>query len=436
MLLHKTLSVCPDCQKEISAGIIEKDGSVFMEKACQEHGKFQIKIAKYAWYYKGITEFYNNLLPPGLIQKRNSLLYVFLTTSSCNLNCPICFTQANSTRQVPQMSLSKINEYLMKIRNQKKIIRLSGGEPTVREDLPQIISLIAKSGNYPYMFTNGLKLKDPAYLKTLKKSGLKGILMWFDSINNEKVHQQIRGQEVLKEKTCAMDNIKRQKIPFCFYHVKVKGINDLDTKGCWEYVLKNNFIKALWVKSYAHLGNKGFSRENEFLMDELTEEMVQLSNGLFNLEDMYYYQKFNCILAVLRGIPFCYYAHSIILARDATGSIKFAKFAKEIDGFEKRWQDSALIGKAYFIGSVLPKILQAFPVLGYLILRGITHREPMYKIIYDHLPKKYFLLLITSFYNSYNYDKIQIHNGCMNSVFNADPLTHTPLCQTNVKLFG
>lgn len=436
ILLSNTTSICPTCKKEVSADVIERNGSIFMRKCCGEHGSFEIKIAKHAWYYKGITGFYNSLLPQGALQCRNSPLYVFLVTSKCNLNCPICFTDANATRSIQEVSLTMIEKYLNAIRNQKKIIRLSGGEPTIREDLPEIIRLIKESGNFPYIFTNGIKLKNYSYLKLLKESGLNGILLWLDSMHNDNVHKQIRGENVLKNKMQAIDNIKKLNMPFCFYHVKVRGINDADTKDCWEYVQKNGFIKSLWIKSYVHLGRKGFSRENEFIMDELIEEIADMSNGVFSLEDAYYYQKFNCILAALRKIPFCYYVHSMILPRGNSQPIRFIKFAKEIDEFERRWMVSTEDAKRYFLMTVLKKIVCSFPVMGYLILRYAINRQPMYKVIHDCLPAGHFLLLITTFYNSYNYDKLQAYNGCTNSVFNYNPINNIPLCDMNMRHFG
>ena len=39
-LPKKAKSICPECGKILEATIFEKDGKVFMEKECPEHGKF------------------------------------------------------------------------------------------------------------------------------------------------------------------------------------------------------------------------------------------------------------------------------------------------------------------------------------------------------------------------------------------------------------
>lgn len=51
-------------------------------------------------------------------------------------------------------------------------ILFTGGEPTLREDLPELISHAEKNGQVTGLITNGLKLSDTSYLNTLLQSGL------------------------------------------------------------------------------------------------------------------------------------------------------------------------------------------------------------------------------------------------------------------------
>jgi MoaA/NifB/PqqE/SkfB family radical SAM enzyme len=74
------------------------------------------------------------------------------------------------------MSLSEIKRILLSYK--KKPIVLFGGEPTVRDDLKLIIKTIKDSGNFPQLFTNGLKLSEENYLKELIKSELTYICLW------------------------------------------------------------------------------------------------------------------------------------------------------------------------------------------------------------------------------------------------------------------
>jgi uncharacterized radical SAM superfamily Fe-S cluster-containing enzyme len=437
MLLNKTISVCPVCKREISADIVENNGSILMQKHCAEHGNFEVKIAKNAWYYKGLISFYNSLFSENFSEQRKCTFNVFFATSSCNLNCPICFTDANLKSDSKELDQIQIKEYLKGIKNSAKIIRLSGGEPTLRNDLAIIIRLISESGNYAYMFTNGLKLTDYTYLKSLKKSGLQGVIMWMDSLKDDQVHKLIRGRPIIKEKMRAIKNIQKLRIPFCLYHVKVKGVNDPDLKDIWEYVLKNKFVKSVWVKSYAHLGKKGFSRENEFVIDELIEEIIKINNGIFSLEDMYCYQKFNYILAALENTPFCYSTQTMILPRRAKLCVEFARYSKLIDEFEKIWKDSKCEAKKFFRYHVISQLKKYMPVsLIYFLMRQKLSNQPMYKAVHELLPSDYFFMIVNTFYDAWNYDKTLVYRQCFNGVFHLNPLRNIPLCELNVRSFS
>jgi hypothetical protein len=55
-------------------------------------------------------------------------------------------------------------------------VTFTGGEPTLREDLPVLITHAEKIGHVTGLLTTGLKLADPGYLNTLLKTGLDHLL--------------------------------------------------------------------------------------------------------------------------------------------------------------------------------------------------------------------------------------------------------------------
>ena len=58
-------------------------------------------------------------------------------------------------------------------------VTFTGGEPTLREDLPDLIQSAETLGLVTGIITNGKRLSDPAYLDRLDKSGLDHILLSF-----------------------------------------------------------------------------------------------------------------------------------------------------------------------------------------------------------------------------------------------------------------
>ena len=114
-LPKKTTSLCPECSKAIEATIFEKDGKVFMEKNCPEHGKFTdiywsdakkyLQAEKFAKDGIGLTNSMDASLGEGenvhVMVDGNRLDMMSPTalanidlTNRCNMKCPICFANA------------------------------------------------------------------------------------------------------------------------------------------------------------------------------------------------------------------------------------------------------------------------------------------------------------------------------------------------------
>ncbi len=62
-------------------------------------------------------------------------------------------------------------------------ITFTGGEPTLREDLPALIAHAEKIGQVTGLLSDGLKLADKAYLHTLLQTGLDHLLFILDPEN-------------------------------------------------------------------------------------------------------------------------------------------------------------------------------------------------------------------------------------------------------------
>jgi MoaA/NifB/PqqE/SkfB family radical SAM enzyme len=429
MLVNKTESVCPVCKKVIQADIVERGGSIFMEKLCVEHGLFEKKIAKYAWYYKGLNSLLDLLYLSDFHIRKKCFTFALFFTNKCNLECPICFSGSGIPEKREEVTLSAVKYQLNKIKNQRKIIRITGGEPTVREDLLDLIHLIVKSGNIASLFTNGLKLVDIEYAKKLKKAGLTEIIVWLDTIKNDNIHKIIRGKEVLDAKLKALENIKKVGIPLRIYHVKAKNLNDSDTGDCLEYAIKNSFIKNLWIRGYAYLGRKGLSKENEFLMDELVENVAGESRGLFTLEDAYYYQKIHYILAAIRGLSSCYYGQKITVARFKSESLRkifdLDKFPKILSKFEEILGNDPTKAKNYFRLKLSSIVIKKPSLLYWLIKKHFI----MNPIDTRYLSCDYFDVYMSLLYSCADYDKAHIDKGCLVGDLMLGPEKHISLCE-------
>lgn len=255
-LKEKTNSLCPVCYQEIPAQIYEEDGKVYISKLCREHGDFKFLLERESWIYKKIM---NNDHSRQRGQFDNLMVPV---TYSCNLDCPICYLP---DRDKPAHSLEYIKKIVSNFPGGK--IRLSGGEPTLREDLPQIIRFISQEGKCPVIITNGLKLADRNYVKELKKAGLKYVHFSFNGFN-DKVYEKINGRRMLKIKLKALDNLKKEDMSVAISVMLVKGVNEGEIKNIYRFCLRNSrFINFLRIRAAVSLGRDGIVREQIYLSD-------------------------------------------------------------------------------------------------------------------------------------------------------------------------
>jgi hypothetical protein len=141
-----TKSMCSKCYREVLASVVV-DKTVTITKHCPIHGD-----------ETGVLE-----VDPGFYlesQRHPSMIYpghLVDVTNKCNLKCKYCFHD-NNGREITAAEI-----YAECAMNTGPYI-LTGGEPTLRPDLPEIIASCSQLG--PTMFlTNGIGLLDKAYLK-------------------------------------------------------------------------------------------------------------------------------------------------------------------------------------------------------------------------------------------------------------------------------
>jgi radical SAM protein with 4Fe4S-binding SPASM domain len=99
-------------------------------------------------------------------------------TYRCNAACTFCYAGCNCTvnpvGSSHEMTLEEIRRVLDKIARQAKVpsISFTGGEATLRPDLPDMIRHARGLGMRVNLITNGIRASSPAYVRTLADAGL------------------------------------------------------------------------------------------------------------------------------------------------------------------------------------------------------------------------------------------------------------------------
>jgi len=170
-------------------------------------------------------------------------------TERCNFRCQYCMPEKPFS-WVPKENLLSFEELFlfMKVAMDEGVnkIRITGGEPLLREDLDRFVRMIHdyKSDIDLALTTNGYLL--PQTAQKLKDAGLKRLNISLDSLKPE-VAQQIAQKDVLGQVLKGIDKALEVGLGVKINMVPLKGINDGEILDIMEYCRERN-IKIRFIE--------------------------------------------------------------------------------------------------------------------------------------------------------------------------------------------
>jgi 7,8-dihydro-6-hydroxymethylpterin dimethyltransferase len=243
-VLSATESLCPVCLQRISAERVAEGDNVYLSKTCSRHGEFKTVIWRGADSYASWgSQCRTPARPPVCVSevdrgcpfdcglcpdhRQHTCCVVLDVTERCNLECPVCFASAGCSAK-PDPTADEIVGWCRRLLELGGPfnLHLSGGEPTVRRDLPEIIRRVRALGfTYIQLNTNGVRLaRDPDYAHELQEAGLTCVFLQFDGISDD-VFQAIRGKALLDTKLEAIANCGRAELGVVLVPTLVPGVN-------------------------------------------------------------------------------------------------------------------------------------------------------------------------------------------------------------------
>lgn len=272
-------SLCPICLKVVKAHIFEDDGSIKIEKKCEVHGVFSDIYWSDSELYRKFDRYGRNsgngLDNPnthvdsgcpfdcGICQnhKTGTLLGIIDLTNRCNMACPVCFANAEVTGHLYEPTLDQIRRMMETLRHEQPVpcpaVQFSGGEPTMREDLPQIIAMAHDMGfSQVQIATNGIKLGGSLELcKILRRSGLHTVYLQFDGVTPEP-YKILRGRNILPVKHQAIENCRRSGLmSVVLVPTLERGVNDGQMGDIVRFAAENlDVIKGVNVQPVSFVG--------------------------------------------------------------------------------------------------------------------------------------------------------------------------------------
>lgn len=228
----KTLSMCPVCYKKIPANIVVHEGSAWMHKECEEHGKFAHMVDPDASL---ITNFYNT----GTMGLNKSILVP--VCSECNMDCPWCFYDRAKTELRPA---SYYDRALLDYKGLGYNLLLSGGEPTTRPDFFDFSRELKRLGWDNFVMSNMLKFGDEAFFKEAMESGYADLPNGLLKASFSMQHPKNYSEEDYKQKVEALMNLERNGLQANCIQFSVSSLDEMkwirefynDTKRLYRHI--------------------------------------------------------------------------------------------------------------------------------------------------------------------------------------------------------
>jgi hypothetical protein len=299
-----TWSVCPECLQRIPAYKIKEENSVILEKTCPEHGVFRVKI----WEGKPEYAAWNKVKLPSKPQyiatgtskgcpydcglcpehRQHTCCVLLEITERCNQSCPVCFAESSISPD-KDPSIKEIESWYDRLMSYGGPfnIQLSGGEPTVREDLPEIINLgISKGFSYIQLNTNGRRLgTEDGYAAKLKDAGLSCVFLQFDGMNNS-IQRYLRGADLMDIKLKAVEECKKAGLGIVLVPTLVPGVNSGNIGEIISFALDNMpAVRGVHIQPISYFGRFPEEPALRITIPEVLNEIEKQTSGLMRIED-------------------------------------------------------------------------------------------------------------------------------------------------------
>jgi 7,8-dihydro-6-hydroxymethylpterin dimethyltransferase len=281
-LLKSTVSLCPDCKDYVPAMVYSLSGKVFAKKHCPKHGRsIALFESDERFYFLSNKDISGRRFDEERVfdipafevmgqsaaccedgacgtatdQSTNKTCTILVeVTNACNLTCPVCYSDAGSTRSQKvgdkRLPLEAFKRYIERLVAQKgglDSVQLTGGEALLH---PEVFEMVAFLHAQPkvkkiYLPTNGILISKPETIDKLSRYRDKlMVLLQFDGVHDAS-DKIMRGATPKRARERAIDLLNAARIPIQLTMTVAMDVNDRDIGAVVELGLRYESVKVI-----------------------------------------------------------------------------------------------------------------------------------------------------------------------------------------------
>lgn len=321
-----TTTVCPHCFEErqrasYEAGVwkdgllVSHDDKVWMRRFCDVHGETEslyeedlaIWRSRQGWStptlqitpdragnFRAFPDAYRDGLPAS--HGQHTCILLLNVTERCNYACPTCYASARGPgTPTPNPEYPTIDDIRRTVRvtierenGRLGVLMLSGGEPTVREDLPRVIEALADLPITRIMLnTNGRRIvRDDRFLEFLQRYRRRiEVYLQFDGLRGD-TYQKLRGEDVAAEKLAALERLNEVRVFTTLVTTVQRGVNEDEIGDIVRFGLNTPCCAGMALQpSFGSGRTPGFDPRDRVTPTGVLRRLEDQTGGLLTADD-------------------------------------------------------------------------------------------------------------------------------------------------------
>jgi uncharacterized radical SAM superfamily Fe-S cluster-containing enzyme len=293
--LGATQSMCPECLETarrsrgalrghsyaaqspaiqlVPAKILNRGGRVYFRKRCPVHGVREDFVCSAAnWFDR------NQFLTPGKVPVRfavepehgcpfdcglcteheqHTCLGVLEITSSCNLECPMCYASSGPGGfHLSYDDCCRAIDNYVAAEGRPEVLQLSGGEPTIHPEFLEIFRYAcAQPIDIVMINTNGIRLaRDSAFVEAITEYKHRSeVYLQFDSFENT-AYRQLRGESLVETKLRAIDALGAAGMRTILVCTVQAGVNEHELGKIVRFAQERPWITGVSFQPASYVG--------------------------------------------------------------------------------------------------------------------------------------------------------------------------------------
>jgi uncharacterized radical SAM superfamily Fe-S cluster-containing enzyme len=293
LLLKETWTLCPACLRSVAGRVFLRNGGVYMERQCPEHGNNVALVSSDRRHYHLRDEVCH---PPPESPVccsggpgHKTCIALLELTNACNLHCPVCYAGSPSGRHRPLEDLCADLEAFLTARGSLEVLQLSGGEPLLHPDLAELLDVCkCLPIDHVMINTNGLELlhqENLAAKLAARKPHLE-LYLQLDGLDAES-HRTLRGADLLAQKRAVIEKIIDHDLATTLVCTLANGVNEDQVGPLLQLALQTPQLRGITFQPATWAGRFDPTCDpmNRITLADVVDLIARQSNGMFRADD-------------------------------------------------------------------------------------------------------------------------------------------------------